>query len=815
VAHLELLTPDEAEFLGVRGGGDPRIIDDLPLWPEALAKGQARELPVLYLPSHSFTPLSPPVVATFYSLRGGVGRSTALVHTARLLAAQGLGVLCVDMDLEAPGLASLFAVEDQVAQGQGVVSLLLQTEVAGAVPDLESHIIRVSEATDLRLLPAGLPTAEYARQLNLLEPSAWYREDINPLRLLIAAIERLSRPPHVVLIDSRTGISPLAAPLLFDVSDIAVVTFYPHPQARQGTRALTRALLGARTRRSRQDAPVSPEMRFIVSPVPAVPEVVTLYSDRAVGWIGEWLAPARDSAGEPVFEALEDIIQVVGYRESIATSDTAVGTGPSEEFEPVAAWIAGLVEPDSADIDSGSGEPREPSKADVLQSLGFAAETAELQDKEELLGTFLSTADVERALSSKTTVVIGRKGTGKTAILRKLAAEAGAVVVTSPPGTDIHRPWTPDSNFYSSVSRELASGWLEWRQIWPAIIGLTLLQYAPGVPAPSWLDGPVPSSVKSYRKSDLLRDLRSLLAHPDAPVLVTEWLLHVDESLAAAHLLLFDALDTGFGNSAEDRRRRTESVAGLMTAISSIEPQLKHLKFKVLLREDIWRDIAFPNKSHLEAQAARLAWSNKTDYLRIAIKQAWRSGPFQRLVSNRLERGTFDLDTPIEYWPEAFVRATWVILAGDRISGGRTAYTDNWVWARLADANGDHSPRALAQLLGAASGRERSFERANPYPRSILRPRALVDSLDDVSERALDALRRDEFPELEPLFVELESVGATPFDADQLAPVSNLVPLGREVGLLEPVIGPRDSGERIRVPELYRKALGMTRRGQA
>src|SRR5262249_29969223 len=112
--------------------------------------------------------------------------------------------------------------------------------------------------------------------------------------------------------------------------------------------------------------------------------------------------------------------------------------------------------------------------------------------------------------------------------------------------------------------------------------------------------------------------------------------------------------------------------------------------------------------------------------------------------------------------------------------------------------------------------RESSFERVNnPYPRSILRPRALVESLDRVSERALDALRRDEFPELEPLFETLENIGATPFDLDQLAPVASLVLLGREVGLLELMTGPRDSGERVRVPELYRKALGMTRKGPA
>jgi len=161
------------------------------------------------------------------------------------------------------------------------------------------------------------------------------------------------------------------------------------------------------------------------------------------------------------------------------------------------------------------------------------------------------------------------------------------------------------------------------------------------------------------------------------------------------------------------------------------------------------------------------------------------------------------------------VRGSWTILAGERISGGRTAYTDNWIWARLADANGDHSPRALAQLLTAATTRERSFEQGNPYVRSIIRPRALVESLDDVSEQALDALSRDEFPELRPVFEALTAIGSTPFSADQLTTAPNLTTLAREVGLLETVSSPRDTNDKFRVPELYRKALGMTRRGQA
>src|SRR5689334_11610575 len=94
IAHLKLLTPDEEVLLGEAGPDTPVNVDELPLWPEALVQGQAERV-VLNLPSRSFMTLPAPVVATFYSLRGGVGRSTTLAHVAYILAQQGLRVLCI------------------------------------------------------------------------------------------------------------------------------------------------------------------------------------------------------------------------------------------------------------------------------------------------------------------------------------------------------------------------------------------------------------------------------------------------------------------------------------------------------------------------------------------------------------------------------------------------------------------------------------------------------------------------------------------------------------------------------------------------
>src|ERR1039458_6701404 len=47
------------------------------------------------------------IFVTFYSFKGGVGRSMALINTAGILAGRGFRVLVMDLDLEAPGLSYL------------------------------------------------------------------------------------------------------------------------------------------------------------------------------------------------------------------------------------------------------------------------------------------------------------------------------------------------------------------------------------------------------------------------------------------------------------------------------------------------------------------------------------------------------------------------------------------------------------------------------------------------------------------------------------------------------------------------------------
>lgn len=66
----------------------------------------------------------------FASLKGGVGRSTALAVTAADLASRGLRVLVIDLDLEAPGLGAIL-LDDETLPEFGVLDALVENGLGG------------------------------------------------------------------------------------------------------------------------------------------------------------------------------------------------------------------------------------------------------------------------------------------------------------------------------------------------------------------------------------------------------------------------------------------------------------------------------------------------------------------------------------------------------------------------------------------------------------------------------------------------------------------------------------------------------------
>ncbi|MGB0564604.1 MAG: ParA family protein, partial [Spirulinaceae cyanobacterium] len=109
-------------------------------------------------------------------------------------------------------------------------------------------------------------------------------------------------------------------------------------------------------------------------------------------------------------------------------------------------------------------------------------------------------------------------------------------------------------------------------------------------------------------------------------------------------------------------------------------------------------------------------------------------------------------------------------------------------------------------------------QRRNSYKRTLIRPRALQESLSKVSEEAVNALIQEEFKELQELADHLRQIGYTPLEVEKLQGYEDRLELAREVGLLTPydyAQGSDTEVKRYKVPDLYRLGLNMQRKGQA
>ena len=156
-----------------------------------------------------------PAIVSFYSFKGGVGRSTALAATALHLAAAGERVAVVDFDLDAPGVGFLLAGHDGATAPWGVADYLLEQPIvaedgAGSGPDLADYFHRCPASLyagtgEIAVFPAGSADRRYVEKLARLDYGVSRDQTHHPFVQLLQEI-REHFHPHWILIDARAGL---------------------------------------------------------------------------------------------------------------------------------------------------------------------------------------------------------------------------------------------------------------------------------------------------------------------------------------------------------------------------------------------------------------------------------------------------------------------------------------------------------------------------------------------------------------------------------------------------------------------------------
>ena len=259
-------------------------------------------------------------VITFYSFKGGVGRSMAVANVAVLLARQGKNVLVLDCDFEAPGLHRYFLQSDEsddpsprhtpAGEQDGMLNFFgalrdrlndrwplgftdesppgaaeLES-IVGEVFDAGSYVYTVDirnpggkgkKAKPVKFVAAARFDASYPEATRSFDWQAFYHlhGEVFP-----ALANALATRYDYVLIDSRTGMTDIGSICTMLLPDKLVLAFSPNQQSLQGALEA-----GWQAVHARREVPGS-------QPLPLFP-LLSRVEDNEESLKQEWVARAR------------------------------------------------------------------------------------------------------------------------------------------------------------------------------------------------------------------------------------------------------------------------------------------------------------------------------------------------------------------------------------------------------------------------------------------------------------------------------------------------------------------------------------------
>lgn len=321
-------------------------------------------------------------IVTFYSYKGGVGRTMAMSNVAVLLARRGLKVLAVDWDLEAPGLERYFGYFTLQASKGGLLPLL-KSQQHGSRGHYRSHLTHVSGAIDgatfaLDLLPSGRETdTSYSSTLERFDWDAYFADGggdfIEGLR------QQWRRDYDVTLIDSRTGLSDTGGICTIQLPDVVVAMFTANYQSLYGVRDTMRLAQAAR------DTLAYERMHLRVLPVPArfgrdaeAPEakewtarIADVLGEFYGDWLPSWATPHQVAGRLRIPQ-----VDAFGFGEKLAAvEESGVAGGP---MTPIYGQLAELLigdPPDAAAVLRLDEPTRKPAPSPTPAPAREAAET--------------------------------------------------------------------------------------------------------------------------------------------------------------------------------------------------------------------------------------------------------------------------------------------------------------------------------------------------------------------------------------------------------------------------------------------------------
>lgn len=191
----------------------------------------------------------------FASMKGGVGRSTALAMCALDLTTAGRRVLIVDLDIEAPGLG-VFLLPGELLPEFGTVDALVERKLGPLDDDVLQNLVQASPlgGGGLLVCPAlGRRSMDHPENVLSKIGRIYHEVDatdgsalsvLDQVAELVDGLVQIHRP-DVVLIDARAGLHELTAATILGLGSEVLLFGLDEPQTWHACRVLLHQLHAA------------------------------------------------------------------------------------------------------------------------------------------------------------------------------------------------------------------------------------------------------------------------------------------------------------------------------------------------------------------------------------------------------------------------------------------------------------------------------------------------------------------------------------------------------------------------------------------
>lgn len=288
--------------------------------------------------------------------------------------------------------------------------------------------------------------------------------------------------------------------------------------------------------------------------------------------------------------------------------------------------------------------------------------------------------------------------------------------------------------------------------------------------------------------------------------------------------VLLDKLDLLF---IDDFEKLKAAITGLVQILVEHSNRFQNIHFKIFLRNDIYRQLRIVNKSHLVNYTQEMKWRESL-LMKLLVSRAIADPAVQAWVE--AQSGEKIEVANVIGGDDALVQKVFYTIFEPTLGPGSgpvsepaVPFTHIWIMRHLTDGMGNIYPRELIHLGNLAVEKQREIDRAEGKHSSarLVGARALKEAFASVSVYRCDTYLYSEFPHLEKHFDVFRGSDKATFTRDELTKLfARFTPNGDEgiraiydAGLITPVGRTVDSSVEFKVPLLYRIGLGITQRG--